>query len=160
VRACNRLGVLVDLSHLNLRGFRDVARLSEAPLVASHSNAHAVCASTRNLLDEQLDLIAASGGLVGVNFAVGFVRPDGRADTNTPVDALVDHFEYLVERTGIDHVAFGSDLDGAQIPAAVGDVAGLPIVLDALRARGYADDELTKLAHGNWLRVLRATWAS
>jgi membrane dipeptidase len=160
VRACNRLGVLVDVSHLNLRGFRDVARLSAAPLVASHSNAHAVCASTRNLLDEQLDLIAGSGGLVGVNFAVGFLRPDGRVNTNTRVDVLVDHFDYLVERMGIDHVAFGSDLDGAQIPAPVGDVGGLPVVLDALRERGYGEDELRKLAHDNWLRILRTTWTS
>ena len=126
VRACNRLGILVDLSHLNLRGFFDVAALSDAPLVASHSNAHAICSSSRNLADAQLDAVAESGGLVGINFAVGFLRPDGRVDPDTPIAVIVDHVDYLVERMGLDHVGFGSDFDGARIPEALGDVAGLP----------------------------------
>ena len=160
VRACNRLGIVVDLSHLNLRGFFDVASLSEAPLVASHSNAHAICPSTRNLTDEQLDAIASSGGLVGVNFAVSFLRPDGLQDTDTPLDAVFAHVDYLVDRMGIDHVAFGSDFDGANIPDAIGDAAGLPGLIEALRDRGYDEEALTKLAHANWLRVLRETWHS
>jgi membrane dipeptidase len=160
VRACNRLGILVDLSHLNLRGFFDVASLSEAPLVASHSNAHAICPSTRNLTDEQLDAIASSGGLVGVNFAVSFVRPDGLQDTDTPLDTVVAHVDHLVERMGIDHVGFGSDFDGAKIPDAIGDAAGLPTLLAALRAHGYDEQAVTKFAHANWLRVLSVTWAA
>jgi membrane dipeptidase len=158
VSACNGLGVLVDLSHLNLRGFFDVAQISGAPLVASHSNAHALCASTRNLLDEQLDAIAASGGLVGVNFAVAFLREDGQLERDTPLQTIVDHIDYLVERMGIDHVGFGSDFDGAAPPNELGDVAGLPRLFDALRALEYDDDALEKIAHGNWLRVLRETW--
>src|SRR5207249_3433650 len=77
VRACNELGIAIDLSHLNERGFWDVAGLSTAPLVASHSNAHAICPTTRNLLDTQLDAIRDSGGIVGVNFAVQFLHPEG-----------------------------------------------------------------------------------
>jgi membrane dipeptidase len=160
VHACNRLGVLVDLSHLNLRGFFDVASLSDAPLVASHSNAHALCASTRNLMDEQLDAIGDSGGIVGINFAVGFLREDGLLDTSTPLDVVVEHVDYIIERIGVDHVGFGSDFDGAKIPDGIGDAAGLPAVLDALRARGYDDEAITKVAHANWLRVLRRTWGS
>jgi membrane dipeptidase len=160
VRACNQLGILADLSHLNLRGFFDVAATSDAPLVASHSNAHALCASTRNLTDEQLDAIGDSVGIVGINFAVGFLRQDGLLDTSTPLDVVVDHIDYIVERIGIDHVGLGSDFDGAKIPEAIGDAAGLPAVLDALRARGYDDEAITKIAHGNWVRVLRRTWGS
>jgi membrane dipeptidase len=160
VHMCNRLGVLVDLSHLNQRGFFDVAAVSEAPLVASHSNAHALCPSTRNLADEQLDAIAASGGLAGVNFAVGFLREDGQLVPDTPLDVIVAHFEYLVERMGIDHVGFGSDFEGAIVPVELGDAAGLPRLVDALRARGYDEEALRKLAHGNWVRVLRETWRS
>jgi membrane dipeptidase len=158
VRACNRLGVLVDLSHLNLRGFFDVAELSDAPLVASHSNAHALCASTRNLLDEQLDTIASSGGIVGVNFAVAFLREDGQLDRDTPLDVVVQHVDYLVDRMGIDHVGLGSDFDGAAPPDELADVAALPALFDALRSHGYEDDALAKIAHGNWRRVLRDTW--
>jgi len=159
VRNCNRLGVLVDLSHLNLRGFFDVADISEAPLVASHSNAHALCKSTRNLTDEQLDTISATGGLVGVNFAVGFLREDGQLEPETtPLDDIVRHVEYLVDRMGIDCVGLGSDFEGAAPPDELGDVTKLPTLLEALRERGYDDEALAKIAHGNWIRVLRETW--
>lgn len=158
VRECNRLGILVDLSHLNERGFWDVAELAEAPLVTTHSNAHALCPVARNLTNKQLDAIRDSGGIVGVNFAVGFLREDGRDDEDTPIETVVQHIEYLVERVGIDGVGFGSDFDGAKIPREIGDASGLPRLLDALRNRGYGNDELRKLAHGNWLRILRETW--
>ena len=158
VSACNDLRVMIDLSHLNERGFWDVAGLSNAPLVATHSNAHALCPNPRNLTDAQLEAIRESGGMVGLNFAVQFLREDGRTDPNTPLEAMVRHIDHLVERTGIDHVGLGSDFDGATIPAPIGDVSGLPRLIDALREAGYGRDDLAKLAHGNWIRVLEATW--
>ena len=158
VRECNRLGVLMDLSHVNERGFWDVAALSEAPLVATHSNAHALCPTTRNLTDRQLDAIRDSDGMVGVNFAVAFLREDGQDEEDTPLEILARHVDYLVERVGPDRVGFGSDFDGAKVPRDLGDASGLPRLLAVLRERGYADAALEKLAHRNWLRVLRATW--
>ncbi|HEY6961103.1 MAG TPA: dipeptidase [Gaiellaceae bacterium] len=155
VRACNELGILVDLSHLNERGFWDVAELSDAPLVATHSNAHALCPSTRNLTDRQLDAIRDSGGVVGVNFAVTFLREDGRYVPDTGIDAIVRHVVYFAERMGVDHVAFGSDFDGAEVPGELGGVGGLPALVEALP---FAADEVAKVTHENWLRVLRATW--
>ena len=158
VAACNRLGILVDLSHLNWAGFWDVARLSDAPLVATHSNAHALCAASRNLTDEQLEAIRDSGGVVGVNFAVTFLREDGREVPETPLTEIVRHVDHYAERMGIDHVAFGSDFDGAVVPDALGGAAGLPKLVDALRDAGYDDDAVAKITHRNWLRVLDATW--
>lgn len=158
VRACNRLGILVDLSHLNEQGFWDVARISDAPLVATHSNAHNLCAFTRNLTDRQLDAIRDSDGMVGVNFGVYFLRDDGGRDLDTPLDVIVRHVDYLVERLGIDRVGFGSDFDGASVPSELGDVAGLPRLMAALRNSGYDEPSLRKLAHENWVRVLRKTW--
>ena len=158
VRECRRLGILVDVSHLNEQGFWDIAAIGGGPLVATHSNAHALTPSPRNLTDRQLDAIKESGGIVGVNFYVGFLRADGRDDPDTPISRIVEHFTYLVERMGLDHVGFGADLDGARIPDEVRDVAGLPRVVEALRAAGYDDAALTKLAHENWLRVLGAIW--
>ncbi len=158
VRACNRLGILVDVSHLNSAGFWDVAGLSDAPVVATHSNAHALCQASRNLVDEQLDAIAASGGIVGVNFAITFLREDGLERRDTPITEIVRHVDYLVERMGVDHVAFGSDFDGAVVPDALGGVSGLPSLVDALRASGHDDDAVAKITHRNWLRVLDATW--
>jgi membrane dipeptidase len=158
VRACNRLGILVDLSHLNAAGFRDVAAMSEAPLVATHSNAHALCPASRNLTDAQLETIAASGGIVGVNFAVTFLREDGRLEPETPLSEIVRHVDYLVERIGVDHVGFGSDFEGAVVPTELGGAAGFPKLVDALRERGYDEDALERITHANWLRVLGATW--
>jgi membrane dipeptidase len=158
VRECNRLGVLIDLSHINEKGFWGVAKLSDAPLVATHSNAHALCPASRNLTDRQLDAIRDSDGMVGVNFAVGFLREDGGESEDTPLETVVRHVDYLVERVGIDRVGFGSDFDGAKVPEGIGDVSGLPNLLAALRTAGYDDASLRKLAHENWVRVLRATW--
>jgi membrane dipeptidase len=158
VRECNRLGVMLDLSHLNERGFWDVARITEAPLVASHSNAHALCPATRNLTDRQLDAIRDSDGMVGVNFAVAFLREDGKEEENTPIETVVRHVDYLVERIGIQHVGFGSDFDGAKVPRGIGDVSGLPRLLGTLRDHGYDDDALRKLGHENWVRVLGKIW--
>jgi membrane dipeptidase len=158
VRECNTLGIVVDLSHLNEAGFWDVARLSSKPLVATHSNAHALCASTRNLTDAQLDAIGASGGVVGVNFAVSFVREDGGQVAATPLEEIVRHVGYIAGRIGIDHVAFGSDFDGALVPGDLGGISGLPKLVDALRAGGFDDDAVAKVTHRNWLRVLGDTW--
>jgi membrane dipeptidase len=158
VRACNELGIVVDCSHINEQGFWDIARMSDRPLVATHSNAHALTPSPRNLTDRQLDAIKASGGIVGVNFYLGFVRADGGDDPATPIARIVEHFMYLIERLGVDHVGFGGDLDGARIPDEVHDVAGLPRIVDALRAAGCDTAAIRKLTHENWLRVLGATW--
>jgi membrane dipeptidase len=160
VRACGELRILVDVSHLNARGFWDVAELSEAPLVASHCGAHALCPSPRNLTDDQLRAIGASGGLVGINFHVGFLRADGADDADTPLSTIAAHAAHVAEIAGVDAVALGSDFDGATMPEAVGDVAGLPAVLDALRDAGFADAELEQIAWRNWRRVLNATWSA
>jgi membrane dipeptidase len=158
VRACNELGILIDLSHLNEQGFWDVAALSTAPLVATHTAAHAICPSTRNLTDRQLAAIRDSDGLVGCNFHVSDLREDGGRDADIPLTVMVRQIDYLVEQVGLDRVGFGSDFDGATMPKAIGDASGLPHLIDALRESGYDDAALRKLAHENWVRVLRKTW--
>ena len=158
MRACQELGILIDLSHLNEKGFWDVAKLSATPLVATHSCAHAISPSSRNLTDKQMDAIRASDGVVGVNYHVGFLRSDGAQQADAPLADIVRHVDYMVERMGIDHVALGSDFDGATMPSELHDAAGLPKLMDALRAAGYDDDALRKIAHENWLRVLQQTW--
>ncbi len=160
VRRCAEIGILVDLSHLNEAGFWDVARLGAGPLVASHSAAHALCGASRNLTDAQLDVIGASGGLVGIVFACPFLRTDFADDADTPLELIAIHARYVADRIGAAHVALGSDFDGATIPAALGDAAGMPLVLDALMRAGFDDQELAAIAWGNWRRVLGAWWGS
>ncbi|MCZ8154180.1 MAG: dipeptidase [Rhodobacteraceae bacterium] len=158
VKDCNALRILIDLSHLNEKGFDDVARLSDAPLVATHSNAHAVTPSSRNLTDRQLDMIRESAGMVGLNFATVFLRPDGRRDPAMGWEPVLRHLDHLIGRLGEDHVGFGSDFDGATVPDGIGDVTGLPRLIDALRAHGFGETLIGKLAWGNWLSVLRRSW--
>jgi membrane dipeptidase len=160
VRACNQLGVLVDLAHLNERGFWDVAELSGAPLVASHSNAHALCPSPRNLTDDQLRAMGESGGVVGINFCVAFVREDGAEDPDTPLSAIAAHAAHVAEVAGVEAVALGSDFDGATMPHELDDAAKLPALFEALRAFGFDEAELERIALGNWRRVLREVWGT
>ena len=158
IAACNRLRILIDLSHLNERGFWDVAAISNAPLVATHSNAHAISPHSRNLTDRQLVAIGRSGGLVGVNFAVSFLGPDGRHDREAPLELIIRHTEHMLERAGEDAVGFGSDFDGAMIPAELGNAAGLQTLVRAMRKRGFAEPLIEKVCYRNWLRVLERTW--
>jgi membrane dipeptidase len=158
IGACNRLRILIDLSHLNERGFWDVAEISDAPLVATHSNAHAISPHSRNLTDKQLAAIGETGGLAGLNFATSFLRPDGRHDRDTPLDLMIAHIEHMLEHAGEDCVGLGSDFDGAMIPTALGNAAALQNLVEAMRQRGFNDELIEKLCFGNWLRVLGRTW--
>ncbi|MET3925348.1 dipeptidase [Devosia sp. 2618] len=157
VRVSNRLGVMIDLSHLNAAGFRDVAAISDKPLVATHSNVHAISPHARNLVDWQLAAIRESGGIVGLNFATGFLRPDGKFVADTELDLMVRHVDALVEALGEDGVALGSDFDGAQVPTVIGDVTGVPKLLQALLDKGYGEALVRKIAMGNWLSMIERT---
>ncbi len=158
VRRCNQLGILIDLAHITEKGFWDVAKTSDQPLIASHSNAHALTGVARNLTDVQMDAIKERNGLVGLNYAVTMLRPDARDDAKTPLSDMVRHIDYMVERMGIDCVALGSDFDGATVPAEIADAAGNQNLVAALKAAGYSEVELAKICRENWLRVLAQAW--
>ncbi|MQB20003.1 peptidase [Agrobacterium tumefaciens] len=158
VRRCNQLGILIDLAHITEKGFWDVAKTSDQPLIASHSNAHALTGVARNLTDVQMDAIKERNGLVGLNYAVTMLRPDARDDAKTPLSDMVCHIDYMVERMGIDCVALGSDFDGATVPADIADAAGNQNLVAALKAAGYSEVELAKICRENWLRVLAQAW--
>jgi membrane dipeptidase len=147
VRACEELGILVDLAHLDERGFWDVAAVTERPLVVTHACSHALVPSARNLTDRQLDAVRDSDGVVGVCFHYEDVGPE-RADIARQVD-------HIARRLGPRHVALGSDFDGCELPAGLRGAQDLPLVLDDLRALGWEEPELRLVAHENFLRVLR-----
>jgi membrane dipeptidase len=158
VKTCNQLGILVDLAHINAKGFWDTAGITAAPLVVTHAGVHALCPSTRNLTDKQLDAVGDSGGVLGINFHVGFLREDGLLKADTPVSQIVRHIDYVAQRIGIEHVALGSDFDGAIMPLELGDAAGMPKLINCLRVKGYDNEALRKVTHENWVRVLGKTW--
>lgn len=158
IGACNALKIMIDLSHLNAKGFDDVARLSDAPLVATHSNAHAVTPATRNLTDRQLRMIGETGGMVGLNFATSFLRRDGKQSADMGWDDVLRHLDHLLTQLGEDHLGLGSDFDGATLPQGIGDVTGLPALQMAMREHGYDGALMRKLCHENWFRLLERTW--
>lgn len=158
VRRCADLGIAIDLAHMNEAGFWDVARLDAGPLLVSHAGVHAISPCSRNLTDAQIDAVGASGGLIGVVFACFFLRPDMADDADTPLEQIVAHVRHIADRVGIEHVGFGSDFDGATIPAPLRDVGGYPKLLAALAGDGFSDAEIRAIAWDNWRRVLAAWW--
>ena len=153
VREANRLGVILDIAHLAPAGVRDVLALSEAPVIASHANARALCDNPRNLTDEQLEGIAASGGLVGVAYVPSFLSQDAQAASR---ERVLDHIDYLAKTIGVDHVGLGSDFDGFNgVLPGLEDASCLPALTSGLVARGYTDEKASKILGSNWLRVFR-----
>jgi len=181
IREMNRLGVMVDVSHVSDDTFWDVIEASTAPVVATHSCCRTVCAHRRNLTDEMMKAIAASGGTVQINFAAAFLDPDfpepdpdalkewiasggcgpkPAVDHVTPLSLLVDHFDCALQVVGPDHVGIGSDFDGVfAVPEGMEDCSRLPNLTAALLERGYSEDDLVKVLGGNVLRVMAACQA-
>ena len=126
--------------------------------MATHACAHSICRSTRNLTDRQLTAIRESDGLVGFNFSVSDVRPDAHLDPNIPINVVTEHLSYLVERMGEDHVALGSDFDGAVMPLPIKDASRLQNLIESLSAHGFDDATVRKIAFDNWMRVFRLSW--
>lgn len=155
VREAQALGMLIDLSHMNQKGFWEVAQITQGPLVATHSGVHALCPASRNLTDRQLDAIAERGGLVGLNLAVQFLRADGQREADTGLDVVVRHLDHLIGRLGEDGVSLGSDFDGAVMPRDIGTAAGLPALVAAMRDAGFGAPLIERICWGNWVGLLR-----
>ena len=148
----NRLGMIVDVSHLNDEGFWDVLELSRDPVIASHSNARAVCDHPRNMTDDMIRALAEKGGVMGMNFAPGFVHP-----SRATLGGVVDHIDHVVELVGPGHVGLGSDFDGIpSTPVGLEDVTRIPAITEELVRRGYGEDDVRKILGGNHLRLIRA----
>ena len=160
VKACNASSIMVDVSHLNAKGFWEVAEISTAPLVATHSNAHVLSPSSRNLTDDQIKAIGESGGMIGLNFAVDFLQDVGVLTTAIAPEVLIRHLDHMMALAGEDCVGLGSDFDGADVPQFISDVSGLPNLVPAMEKAGYGQALIAKLCHENWMRVLAKTWHS
>ncbi len=153
VKEMNRLGMLVDVSHISERGFWDVLEISEHPVIASHSNCKTLCRHSRNLSNEQLKALAANGGVVGITFVPGFITTDGWTKM-PPLAQLLNHFAYAIDIAGIDHVGIGSDFDGGG--DLLKDASEFIKIAEGLSERGYSDEDIRKVLGENHLRVFEA----
>ena len=195
VKEMNRLGIVIDCSHLGDKGFYDVISLSTKPIVCSHSCSRSVCNHVRNMTDDMLRALAAKGGVIQINFyplflddAFGKILADsGLMERGEPIEAsfikdpsdegkrsawysviddlealprpsykrIADHIDHAVAVAGIDHVGIGSDFDGIEVtPDGLEDISGMHLIFDEMRHRGYSEEDIEKVAGGNFLRLL------
>jgi membrane dipeptidase len=151
VEELNRLGMIVDVSHINDEGFWDVLDHTKHPVIASHSNSRAVCSHPRNMTDEMIVALAENGGVMGMNFAPSFVHP-----TLATLQGVVDHIDRIVDLVGPDHVGLGSDFDGIpSTPVGLEDVTRMPYITEELVNREYSEVDIKKILGGNHLRLMK-----
>ncbi|MBQ8657854.1 MAG: dipeptidase [Clostridia bacterium] len=154
VREMNRLGIVVDVSHLSDKGFFDVLKASEKPIIASHSNARGLCPNVRNLTDEMLKALADNGGVVGMNYAADFLDCDSARGKQT-VERVVEHMGYVKNEIGCEHIAIGSDFDGIPPDIELKDASFLPLLVQAMDKAGFTIEEIEQITYRNALRVFR-----
>ena len=148
----NRLGMIVDVSHLSDAGFWDVIEVSRDPVVASHSNSRAVCQHPRNMTDEMIKALAERGGVMGMNFATDFIHK-----TKPSVETLVDHIDHIIDLVGPEHIGLGSDFDGIPAtPVGLEDASKMPAVTKELVKRGYSEEYIRLILGGNHLRIIKS----
>lgn len=152
VREMNRLGMLIDVSHLSDQGFWDCIKHSTKPIIASHSNARSVCDHSRNLTDDMILALRDNGGVMGMNFCSAFLN----GSRYSSIDAIVEHIKYIDELAGIDVIAIGTDFDGIGGELEIYDISQMDLLRQALRAAGYDQESIDKIFYKNAMRVFKA----
>ena len=151
IKKCNELGIIIDVSHLGDKGFKDVLELSTKPIVASHSNARAICDVARNLSDEMILKLHKNNGVMGMNFCEDFISND----SNGSVENIIKHIDHIKELGCIDNIGLGSDFDGIKKRNEMSDCSQMYMLIDALKEHGYSNEEIEKICYKNVLRVYK-----
>lgn len=158
VAEMERIGMIVDVSHLSDAGFYDVLSVAKKPFVASHSNAREICTSARNLTDDMIRELAGAGGCMGLNFYAHFLRTVSAGEKNPgTIKDVVRHARHIVNVGGIEVLGIGSDFDGIDTHEELPGVQSMELLWDALHKSGFTQAQLDKIFCGNVLRVYRST---
>lgn len=151
VHEMNRLGMLIDVSHLSDKGFYDVARLSSKPFIASHSNSRSMKEHFRNLTDEMIKVLSDKGGAMGICFERDFL---GESE-NAQIEDMIRHIKHIKNIGGIDVIAIGSDYDGSHPNCEIKNMGEIEKLASALKDHKFSEDEIEKIFHKNALRVIK-----
>ena len=154
VEEMNSLGIVIDVSHLSDKGFYDVIQRSKKPIMASHSNARGVCRNVRNLSDDMLKNLAENGGVLGINYANGFLCEEEERGRQT-IPFVIEHINYIKRKIGVEHIALGSDFDGIDPNISLADASYLPLLIKELEKAGFTAKEIEGIAYQNALRVFK-----
>jgi len=167
VKEMNRLGIMVDVSHISDSAFYDVMALTDVPVIASHSSCRYFTPGfERNMSDDMIKIMASKGGVIHINYGCSFLdsayaAADNKDSVFTTVQMVADHIDHVVKIAGIDHVGFGSDFDGVTcLPRGLEDVSMMPNLIAELLKRGYSDEDISKICYKNTFRVWRAVEAA
>lgn len=155
VQECERLGIIIDVSHLSDAGFYDVLEYTTQPFVASHSNVRGVCDHARNLSDDMIVKLAQRGGVMGINFAADFLDENDQQDALSKISSMVKHIIYIRDLAGIDCIGLGSDFDGIPQNLEIKDASYMPMLYQALQNAGFHEDDIEKIFYKNVLRVYK-----
>ncbi|MBQ7036897.1 MAG: dipeptidase [Clostridia bacterium] len=157
VSEMNRLGMMVDVSHLSERGFWDTMEITKKPTIASHSNAKAICDHPRNLSDEQIRALIKNGGGIGINFYTVFLNGTEKAE----ISDVIRHIEHILSLGGADALGLGSDFDGiGTAPEGLGTARGMQLLFDALARLGYKEELIEKIAYKNFVRIFKSAFSA
>ena len=151
VREMNRVGMVVDVSHLGDDGFWDVVKYCDGPFVASHSNARAVCNHTRNMTDDMIRALADKGGVMGLNFCGDFLNPNGKSRA----EDMVRHAKHIINVGGSDILGLGTDYDGIDGDLELDHCDKMPLLAQEMERQGFSTQQIEKIFHGNVLRLYR-----
>lgn len=152
IKEMNKLGMLVDLSHISERGFWDVIETTSKPIIVSHSNARNICSHPRNLFDEQITAVAKNSGVIGINLYPEFLNNDGKASIND----IIKHIEHIISIAGPNHIGLGADFDGIEkTPDDINGIENINTIFEELGKLNYTDEIIEKFASGNFLRLIK-----
>ncbi len=155
IKEMERLGIIIDVSHLGDAGFYDVLKYTTKPFVASHSNARSVCGVARNMSDDMIRQLAKRNGVMGINFCGDFLKPSSSGGARSCVEDMVKHILYIKDLVGIDYVGLGSDFDGISQNLEIKDASMMPLLENALLEAGLTVEEIEKVFYKNVLRLYK-----
>ena len=156
IEEAERIGMMLDVSHLNDAGFMDVAKYTKKPFLASHSNARAICNHVRNLSDDFIRILSNRGGIIGINFYPNFLtKVPANCENPGTIDAIIEHIKHIEKIGGIDCISLGSDFDGIEGHAELPDCSYMYRLIDALHSAGFKEDAIEKICYKNALRFYR-----